>query len=74
MGFDWSLQVSFDDRIKELQAFKEEHWHCNVTQSKSDKNKYQSLGRWCCNIRQAYKKIKKEQTPKSTYKLSDANI
>jgi hypothetical protein len=40
-SFEWSLRVvkeriSFDDRIKDLQAFKEEHGHCNVPQSKSD--------------------------------------
>ena len=64
----------FDNRVKDLQAFKEEHGHCNVTQSKSDKNKYQSLGKWCSTIRYLYKKIKQGQTPKGTCKLSDANI
>ena len=54
-----NITKTFDDRIKDLQAFKEEHGHCNVTLSKSDKNaKYKSLGNWCSNIRQSYKKIK----------------
>jgi hypothetical protein len=45
MGFDWGLRVIyFDDRVKDLQAFKEEHGHCNVSQSKSVKNKNRSLG------------------------------
>ena len=64
----------FDNRVKDLQAFKEEHGHCNVTQSKSDKNKYQSLGKWCSTIRYLYKKIKQGQTPKGTCKLSDSKI
>ena len=80
MGFDFSLRayeekISFDDRMKDLQAFKEEHGHCNVPISKSDKNiKYQSLGIWCSKMRQSYKKIKHGQTPPNTRKLSDANI
>ena len=78
MGFDFvrvQEKISFDDRVKDLQAFKEEHGHCNVTISKSDKYiKYHSLGVWCSNIRQTYKKIKHEQTPPNTRKLSDANI
>jgi hypothetical protein len=80
MGFDFSSRahedkISFDDRMKDLQAFKEEHGHCNVPKSKSDKNtKYQSLGFWCSNIRQMYNKIKQGQTPPNTCKLSDANI
>ena len=68
--------TKFDNRIKNLQAFKEEHGHCNVTLSKSDKkshnSKYQSLASWCCNIRYSYRKIK--QGGKPSYKLSDANI
>ena len=47
------ITKTFDDRMKDLQAFKEEHGHCNVSQSKSDKNKkYKSFGKWCSNIRQ----------------------
>ena len=60
-------RISFDDRIKDLQAFKEEHGHCNVPQSKSDTIKYRSLGSWCNNIY----KIKQGHTP-NRYKLSDA--
>jgi hypothetical protein len=69
------ITKTFDDHIKDLQAFKEEHGHCNVSQSKSDKNKYQSLGRWCCNIRRSYKMVKQEgPTPTNILKLSDVNI
>jgi hypothetical protein len=77
MGFDFvrEVRISFDERVKDLQAFKEEHGHCNVPKSKSDKNtKYQSLGFWCSNMRQSYNKIKQRQTPPNTCKLSDANI
>jgi hypothetical protein len=53
------ITKTFDDHMKDLQAFKEEHGHCNVKTSKSDKNKkYKSLGNWCSNIRHSYKKIK----------------
>ena len=70
-----NITKTFDDRVKDLQAFKEEHGHCNVSQSKSDKNKYQSLGSWCSNIRcSSYKLIKQGQAPKSTCKLSGVNI
>jgi hypothetical protein len=54
-----NITKTFDDRIKDLQAFKEEHGHCNRSQSKSDKNKYKSpLGEWCSDLRHSYKKIK----------------
>jgi hypothetical protein len=39
-----NITKTFDDRVKDLQAFKEEHGHCNVSQSKSVKNKNRSLG------------------------------
>ena len=76
-SFEWSLRVvkeriSFDDRIKDLQAFKEEHGHSNVTQSKSHRKKYLSLGSWCSSIRHSYKMIKLGE--RTSYKLSDANI
>jgi hypothetical protein len=80
MGFEWGYlriyeeRKSFDDRIKDLQTFKEEHGHCNVPQSKSDKNTNQSLGLWCNSIRHSYKHIKQGGSPKKMYKLSDANI
>ena len=32
MGFEWSLQIDWKDRVKKLGAFKEEHGHCNVPQ------------------------------------------
>ena len=67
-----NITKTFDDRVMDLQAFKEEHGHCNVLRSKSDKIKYKSLGRWCSDIRQSYTKIK--QGGKPSYKLSDADI
>mgnify|MGYP000338147052 CR=1 FL=1 len=64
-----NITKTFDDRIKDLQAFKEEHGHCNRSQSKSDKNKYKSpLGEWCSDLRHSYKKIK--QGGGGSHKLS----
>jgi hypothetical protein len=67
------ITKTFDDRMKDLQAFKEEHGHCNVTLSKSHRNKYQSLASWCNSVKQSYKNIKQGGRSPS-YKLSDANI
>jgi hypothetical protein len=60
VGFKWNIleRLSFDDHVKDLQAFKEEHGHCNVTQSTSHRKKYLSLGKWCSSIRHSYKIIK----------------
>jgi hypothetical protein len=64
-------KISFNDRFKDLMAFKAKHGHCNVpTQSKN--NEYDPLGGWCSQVRQSYKKILKNLTPK--HKLSKENI
>jgi hypothetical protein len=55
-------------------AFRAEFGHFNVSQSKSsDKNHYDSLGRWCCGIRKAYE-IMKEGGVSKGYKLSKGEI
>ena len=64
--------MSFDERFKDLMAFKAEFGHCNVPQTYSRNNKHSSLGKWCNNIRQSFKAIKEGRRP--GYKLSKAGI
>jgi hypothetical protein len=73
-GFEWNLskKVSFDERLKDLMAFKAEFGHCNVPATKSRNRKYYSLGKWCDNRRLSYKCIKEGRSPKC--KLSKADI
>ncbi len=74
-GFEWGFgrkTYTFDERFKDLMAFKAEHGHCNVPRTKSRNNKHSSLGKWCSNIRQAYKPIKEGGNPGR--KLSKADI
>ena len=58
-GFEWNLckKLTFDDRFKDLMAFKEEFGHCNVPKTNSNNNKHTSLGKWCSDIRRSYKAI-----------------
>jgi hypothetical protein len=65
-------KTKFDDRLKDLMAFKEEFGHCNVPQTRSRNNKHYSLGFWCRNMRQSYKDIKGGRIPRS--KLSEPDI
>jgi len=74
-GFKWSLQnreltsmKMFDERFNDLMAFKAKYGHCDVSTLGEDA----SLGIWCSELRGSYKKIKKNQKPKS--KLSDEQI
>ena len=64
--------MSFDERFKDLMAFKAEFGHCNVPQTYSRNNKHSSLGKWCNNIRQSFKAIKEGRRP--GYKLSKADM
>lgn len=58
LGFSWvrkrhGVQVPWEQRIHDLQAFKNEHGHCNVS------SRYQpdpTLGRWVENLRQRKKR------------------
>ena len=52
----------FEGRFKQLIDFIDEFGHCNVPQRYSANP---SLGRWCKEMRGAYKKIQKGQTPRS---------
>jgi hypothetical protein len=73
-GFEWNLSknVPFDERLKDLMAFKAEFGHCNVPQTRSRNNRHYSLGKWCNNMRMSYKSIKEGRSP--SHKLSKANI
>ena len=56
IGFQWKINLSFEDRYRELIAFKEKFGHCNVPQRFAYDP---SLGHWCSDLRKAYVKIKK---------------
>jgi hypothetical protein len=73
-GFQWSLYNTFDERLKDLIAFKAEFEHCNVpaTQARNNNKKHTSLGTWCSGIRRSYKAIK--VGGKLSCKLSKADI
>jgi hypothetical protein len=67
-----TLHKTFDERFKDLKAFKAEFGHCNVPLTRSSNNKYRSLGHWCRDIRRSYKAIK--EGGRLRYKLSKADI
>jgi hypothetical protein len=77
-GFEWSVshkKITFDERFKDLMAFKAKFGHCNVPQTHSNTNKYLSLGQWCSDIRRSYKAIKEGGTAsRNCYKLSKADM
>ena len=55
-GFEWKLskKVPFEERFKDLMAFKAEYGHCNVPKTNSRNNKHLSLGQqWCGDIRRS---------------------
>ena len=68
LDFTWNLQASFEMRIHELKAYKTANGHCDVPTTGKDV----PLGRWCSLLRVSYKKIQKNQTPRT--KLSDEEI
>jgi len=63
IGFKWKLAnvpETFEQRCRDLEAFKSEFRHCNVP-SKYSANP--SLGYWCNKTRCAYNQIQQGQTP-----------
>jgi hypothetical protein len=66
IGFEFRNSVSkndlkFNRRLKELEEFKAEFGHCNVSVPKSSASKcrqYQSLSDWCRQMRSSYKAFK----------------
>jgi hypothetical protein len=74
-GFEWNLCKTFDERFKDLMAFKAKFGHCNVPKTQSSNNKYSSLGMWCGNMRLSCKAIKEGGTAsRNCYKLSKADM
>jgi len=69
IGFKWNLTVSFEQRCHDLEAFKSEFGHCNVSHSHSADP---SLGNWCYKMRFTYNQIQQGQTPKN--KLTEDQI
>jgi hypothetical protein len=67
------VQKTFDERFKDLMAFKAKFGHCNVPQTNSSNNKHLSLGMWCSDMRSSYKAIKEGGKPR-TNKLSKADM
>jgi len=51
---------SFEERLVALAAYKAKHGDCNAPQTPS--SEYYSLGAWCSEIRQSYKKIQQGKT------------
>jgi hypothetical protein len=72
-GFEWNLCKTFDERFKDLMAFKAKFGHCNVPQTKSSDNMHSSLGMWSSHVRKAYKTIKEGEMPRK-YNLSKSDI
>jgi hypothetical protein len=61
IGFKWNAQDTFEQRCRDLEAFKSEFGHCNVP------FRYLvdlSLGQWC-NTMRYYNKIQQGRTPRS---------
>ena len=76
-GFEWNhcKTLTFDERFKDLMAFKAEFGHCKVPQTRSRNSKYYSLAMWCSNMRRCYKKADSIQDGKSPrHMLTKANI
>ena len=62
----------FDERLKDLIAFKAEFGHCNVPFTRSRNNNHYSLGLWCNDMRICHKAIKEGGIPK--HRLSKADF
>ena len=73
IGFRWIVTIdyekSFDDKCRDLLAFKNTNGHCNVP-GKYAQNP--SLGNWCNRMRYAYKRMSQGEKTKSN--LSEVRI
>jgi hypothetical protein len=68
IGFKWG-KVKFEQRCRDLEAFKSEFGHCNVPCTYSANP---SLGQWCNNMRYYYNQI--QQGQKSNCNLTQDQI
>ena len=74
VGFQWKKMNYFDERLKELKAFKAKFGHCNVTASSSTSNQpYFLLGKWCLRVRDGRKSLE-EGKQKCCFKVTKAQI
>ena len=72
IGLDWKVkQISFEERLEELKAYKEKHGHCIVKATSGD---HMSLGRWCLRVRAAMKKVMNNEAPVVGGLSEDSNI
>ena len=62
IGFKWNAQDTFEQRCRDLEAFKNKFGHCKVPYKYSADP---SLGQWCNNMRYYYNQIQQGQTPNS---------
>lgn len=79
LGFDFSeykpiprgKQISWDDRIQQLQAYKDKHGHCNVPRDPKMNEEEQSLGNWVALCRNNYTRKIKTLTEERKKQLDD---
>ncbi len=73
IGFDWSKRshTLFEERFEELATFHAQFGHSDITAHQAG-DSYHYLGRWCSEMRVAYKKIQNNE--KSKTKLSQEQI
>eukprot|EP00816_Leptocylindrus_hargravesii_P002630 CAMPEP_0196809950 /NCGR_PEP_ID=MMETSP1362-20130617/9825_1 /TAXON_ID=163516 /ORGANISM="Leptocylindrus danicus, Strain CCMP1856" /LENGTH=258 /DNA_ID=CAMNT_0042184801 /DNA_START=13 /DNA_END=789 /DNA_ORIENTATION=+ len=54
IGFVWSTQISWEERLDELRAYKDQNGDCNVSQHDAENP---SLGKWVNKCREEYKRM-----------------
>ena len=64
-------QMSWDDRIQQLQAYKDKHGHCNVPRDSKSSDEEQSLGNWVALCRNNYTRKVKTLTEERKKQLED---
>lgn len=64
-------QMSWDDRIQQLQAYKDKHGHCNVPRDAKSTEEEQSLGNWVALCRNNYTRKVKTMTEERRKQLED---
>lgn len=77
VGFDWSIDtpvirskhLSWEERIAQLEAYKEKHGHCRVPRGPEDG--INSLGNWVALCRFNYRKGVKTLTDERKKQLED---
>ena len=63
IGFPWNsdrTNPSFDERLEDLKAYKDQHGHCNFRQS----GECASLGQWCGKLRRIKRAMDNNEKPR----------